>query len=267
MSTSQEPTITLYTAQTPNGVKISTLLEELGLQYKVYKINARANEQKEPWFLAINPNGRIPALTDVSPTDPTKTIRIFESGAIMQYLVSRYDPNHLMSFPPSSPEHHEMTSWLFLQNASLGPVQGQANHFFRYCAADPIPYAIDRFQGEVKRVYGVLEDHLASLGGGPYIMGEKCTIADLAHWGWVSAGPWAGVELDAFPNLKAWEERVWARPAVKKGADVPEPYNVKKILADKKLMEETSKGGREFVSKGMKLEREQNEERERRSKV
>lgn len=237
------------------------MLEELGLPYNVYKINARAAEQKEPWFLKINPNGRIPALTDTDPRDPSKTIRIFESGSIMQYLVARYDTDYRLSFPPGTVEHIEMTSWLFFMNASVGPVQGQSNHFFRYCP-ETIPYAIDRFQTEVRRVYGVLEDHLAA-NGGPFIMGEKLTIADLAHWGWIAAGPWAGIELEAFPHLKAWEERVWARPAVKKGADVPEPFNIKRILADKELMAKTSSAGRDLIQQGMKKDRELNEKREK----
>ncbi|KAI7623468.1 hypothetical protein KC346_g2727, partial [Hortaea werneckii] len=124
-----ESDIHLYTTQTPNGIKISILLEELGLPYKHTKIDISQNTQKEPWFLAINPNGRIPALTDTF-TDG-QPIRLFESGSIMQYLVSRYDTSHRLSFPPDSREAVEMTNWLFFMNADVGPMQGQANHFTR----------------------------------------------------------------------------------------------------------------------------------------
>lgn len=129
--------IHLYTTQTPNGVKVSITLEELGLPYEFTKIDISKNTQKEKWFLDINPNGRIPALTDTF-TDG-KPIRVFESGSIMQYLVDRYDKNHLISYPAGSREYIEMTNWLFFMNAGLGPMQGQANHFFRY-APENIPY-------------------------------------------------------------------------------------------------------------------------------
>lgn len=120
--------ITLYTTNTPNGIKPSILLEELNLEYKVHAIKMTENEQKEEWFLKINPNGRIPALTD---TLDGKQIRVFESGAMLQYLVDRYDKDHKFSFPQGSAEHWEMTSWLMWQMGGLGPMQGQANHFKR----------------------------------------------------------------------------------------------------------------------------------------
>ena len=123
----QEPNSTLYTTQTPNGIKISITLEELGLPYKVEKIDISKNTQKEPWFLAINPNGRIPALTDTF--SDGKTINLFESGSIMQYLVSRYDKDYKISYPEGSREWYEMNNWLFFQNAGVGPMQGQASEY------------------------------------------------------------------------------------------------------------------------------------------
>ncbi|KAK5133833.1 hypothetical protein LTR04_004743, partial [Oleoguttula sp. CCFEE 6159] len=127
---SDKSNIDLYTTQTPNGIKISITLEELGLPYNVHKIDISKNTQKEPFFLDINPNGRIPAMTDTF-TDG-KPIRLFESGSIMQYLVARYDTDYKISFPPGSREFYEMTNWLFFMNAGVGPMQGQANHFTRY---------------------------------------------------------------------------------------------------------------------------------------
>ncbi|KAF2400207.1 glutathione S-transferase [Trichodelitschia bisporula] len=237
------PNITLYTAQTPNGIKASIALEELGLPYKVRQLSFKTNEQKEPWFLEINPNGRIPALTDTF-TDG-QTIRVFESGSILQYLVSRYDPNHLISFPPGSRESIEVTNWLFFQNAGLGPMQGQANHFHRY-APEKIPYGVARYQEETKRLYGVLDLHLAD-GNKEYLVGGKCTIADISTWGWVAAAGWAGVDIDEFPALKAWEERMLARPGVEKGRHVPSPHTMKEMIKDKAQMEKTLAEAKEWI--------------------
>ncbi|KAF7187274.1 Glutathione S-transferase-like protein gedE [Pseudocercospora fuligena] len=240
--------IHLYTTQTPNGVKISITLEELGLPYEFTKIDISKNTQKEPWFLEINPNGRIPALTDTF-TDG-KPIRVFESGSIMQYLVDRYDKKYVISYPPGSREAIEVTSWLYFLNAGVGPMQGQANHFFRY-APENIPYGINRYQNETRRLYGVLDKHLADAKS-DYLVGNKCTLADIAHWGWISAGGWAGIDIEPFPHLKAWEERMWARPAVKKGANVPDPYRMKELLADKEAMEKHAAESKKWIQAGMK---------------
>ncbi|KAK3670239.1 Glutathione S-transferase 2 [Recurvomyces mirabilis] len=242
----------LYTTQTPNGVKISIALEELGLPYEFTKIDISKNTQKactipmlackwyqdlstdstsqEQWFLDINPNGRIPALTDKF-TDG-KTIRLFESGSIMQYLVDRYDKDHKISFPPGSPRY----------------------------APEHIEYGVNRYQNETRRLYGVLDKHLADAKT-DYIVGNKCTIADIAHWGWISAGPWAGVEVEHYPHLKAWEDRMWGRPAVQKGANVPDPYKMKELLADKEKMEKHAAQSRAWVQQGMKDDAEKNKAR------
>ncbi|TKA30972.1 hypothetical protein B0A50_01940 [Salinomyces thailandicus] len=246
--------IHLYTAQTPNGIKISILLEELGLPYQTTKLEFSKSTQKEPWFLEINPNGRIPAITDKF-TDG-KPIRLFESGSIMQYLVARYDKDHKFSFPPGSREFLEMNNWLFFMNAGVGPMQGQANHFTRY-APEHIEYGVNRYQNETRRLYGVLDKHLADTKA-EYLVGNKCTIADISHWGWVSAAGWAGVNLDDFPHLKKWEERMWARPALKKGANVPDPYKLKELLQDKEKMDRHAAEARNWVQQGMKEDAEKN---------
>ena len=247
MASNTEPSITLYTSQTPNGIKISILLEELGLPYKVYKINARENEQKSEWFLKINPNGRIPAITDTF-TDG-KEIRVFESGSIMQYLIERYDKDHKVSFPPGSREAVEVTNWLFFMNAGVGPMQGQANHFARY-SGEPSTYAKDRYINETRRLYRVLDTHLAD-GDKEYLVGNKCTIADIAHWGWITCAGWAYVDIDEFPALKAWEDRMLARPGVEKGRHVPEPHRVKEIIKNEQEAKEMAERGRELILKGM----------------
>ncbi|KAK5109168.1 hypothetical protein LTR62_007253 [Meristemomyces frigidus] len=242
-----QPNIHLYTTQTPNGVN---------LPYEHTKIDISKNTQKEQWFLDINPNGRIPAMTDTF-TDG-KLIRLFESGSIMQYLVDRYDKEHKLSFPQGSREHVEMTNWLFFMNAGVGPMQGQANHFTRY--VNVWEYGVNRYQNETRRLYGVLDKHLADTNA-DYLVGNKCTMADIAHWGWVSAAGWAGIDIEHYPHLKKWEERMWARPAVKKGANVPDPYKMKELLADKEKMEKHATQSRAWVQQGMKDDAEKNKAR------
>ncbi|KAG9239922.1 putative disulfide bond reductase yfcG [Calycina marina] len=242
-----QPDIHLYTTQTPNGIKISITLEELGLPYKVTKIEFSKNAQKEPWFLGINPNGRIPALTDTF-TDG-KTINLFESGSIQQYLVDRYDKDYKISYPRGTREFYDVNSWLFFLNSGVGPMQGQANHFGRY-APEHIEYGVKRYTNETRRLYGVLNTHLEKSTSG-YLVGDRCTIADIAHWGWVAAAGWAGVDIEDFPALKAWEEMMLKRPGVEKGRQVPDPHTMRELSKDsdaaKKAAEETKK----WVQEGM----------------
>jgi glutathione S-transferase len=229
-STSSTPDITLYTDQTPNGVKVSILLEELGLPYKVVAIDIMKNTQKEPWFLEINPNGRIPAITDAS-FDGGKGIHVMESGSILQYLVDQYDKEHKLSYPHGTREYYEVLQWVFFQNAGVGPMQGQANHFFRY-APEKIPYGIKRYQNETRRLYGVLDARLAKSSSG-FLVGDRLTIADITTYGWVRHAGWAGVDIEEFPKLKEWEEKLEVREGVKKGRDVPKPDKIKELLKDK----------------------------------
>ncbi|GAB1314852.1 Glutathione S-transferase 2 [Madurella fahalii] len=240
--------IHLYTAQTPNGIKISMLLEELGLPYKVTAIEFSKNTQKEPWFLEINPNGRIPALTDTF-TDGSP-IRLFESGSIMQYLVDRYDTEHKVSYPRGTREYWEMNNWLFWQMGGLGPMQGQSNHFTRY-APVKIEYGITRYQNETRRLYRVMETQLSKSTSG-YLVGEKCTIADLACWGWVAASNWAGVSLDDFPHLNAWIDRILARPASEKGRHVPKRHtSLDHRHKTEEEMDKAAEQTRAWVQQGM----------------
>ncbi|KAJ5386603.1 hypothetical protein N7509_009144 [Penicillium cosmopolitanum] len=248
------PDITLYTAQTPNGIKISMALEELGLPYKVEKIDMSKNVQKEDWFLEINPNGRIPALTDTF-SDGQK-IRLFESGGILQYLAEQYDPDHKISFPKGSREYYEMNNWLFFQNAGVGPMQGQANHFSRY-APERIEYGVNRYVNESRRLYGVLDKHLAKSKSG-YLVGDHVSIADISHWGWIAAAGWAGIDIEEFPHLKAWEERMAQRPATEKGRHVPSPHTVKEVLKDKAATEKAAAESRAWVQQGMKEDAKNN---------
>lgn len=163
----------------------------------------------------------------------------------MQYLVEQYDKDHLISYPQGSRESYEVNNWLFFLNAGVGPMQGQANHFFRY-AAEKIDYGINRYQNETRRLYRVLDEQLSKSTSG-YLVGTKCTIADIAHWGWVAGAGFAGVDINEFPNLKAWEERMLARPGVEKGRHVPSPHILR---ADQELSEEAAKKNREWILRG-----------------
>ncbi|KAJ5683778.1 uncharacterized protein N7477_000123 [Penicillium maclennaniae] len=203
--------ITLYTWPTPNGVKASITLEELGIPYKTEGINISTNAQKEDWFLKINPNGRIPAILDGSQ-------RVFESGAIMIYLADKYDTDRKISYAPGTPEHIEQLSWLMFQMGGLGPMQGQANHF-RLFAGARSDYGIKRYIDETKRLYSVLESRLQE---SPYLAGSKYTIADIANFSWVRSAPDAlEIDLSEFPALKKWVDEIGKRAAVQKGLDVP----------------------------------------------
>lgn len=245
------PDITLYTDSTPNGIKISIALEELGIPYKTEHINISTNRQKEPWFLEINPNGRITALTDTF-TDGQK-IRLFEGGSILTYLAEQYDTEHKISFPKGSREQYEMNNWLFWQNAGLGPMQGQANHFVRY-APQKIEYGMTRYVNETRRLYGVLDKHLQSSKSG-FIVGDHISIADITTIGWVIWAAWAGVDIDEFPTLKKWEEMMSQRPGVKKGCDVPKPLNIKERMKDKKALEEYAQMASKWIVQGMEADK------------
>jgi len=245
---SSKPSLHLYTTQTPNGIKISITLEELGLNYEFTKIDIGKMVQKEQWFLDINPNGRIPALTDTF-TDG-KTINLFESGSIQQYLIDQYDKDYKISYPRGTREYYEMNNWLFFLNAGVGPMQGQANHFTRYASED-IPYGINRYQNEARRLYRVLDTHLKNSSSG-YLVGDRCTIADIAHYGWIASAFWAGVDIKEFPALEAWEERMASRPAVQRGRDVPDPYRMKELQGNEEDIKAHAESAKSWVQAGMK---------------
>jgi GST-like protein len=200
--------IELFTAATPNGWKVSIMLEEIGLPYTVHPINLLEGQQKEPWFLRINPNGRIPAIID----GDEQGFAVFESGAILIYLAEK--TGRLL--PADLRGRSEVIQWLMFQMAGIGPMQGQANVFFRY-APEKIDYAIERYQSETTRLYRILDRRLADR---EFIAGDY-SIADIATWPWVRIHAWAGVETDDMPHLNRWLETMAARPACIKGVQVP----------------------------------------------
>lgn len=204
--------IELFTAATPNGHKISIALEELGLDYDYRVLDLGKLEQKEPWFLAINPNGRIPAIIDHDNDD----FAVFESGAILIYLAEKTG----QLLPADAKGRSRVLQWLMFQMGGIGPMMGQANVFFRYLP-EKIPLAIDRYQGETRRLFGVLDGQLRDH---EYLAGDY-SIADIANWAWVRTHRWSGVEVDDFPHLQRWIAAIRARPAVQRGILRP-PSNV-----------------------------------------
>jgi glutathione S-transferase len=221
--------IDLYTAETPNGWKIAIALEELGLPYRVHALRLSQGEQKQAWYLELNPNGRIPTIVDRDNDD----FVVFESGAILIYLAEK--TGRLM--PADDKGRSRVIQWLMFQMAGVGPMMGQANVFFRY-APEKIPFAIDRYQREVRRLFEVLE---RQLGKHEYLAGEY-SIADIAHWSWVHAHDWSGVSIEGLTNLQRWLTAVGARPAVQRGRAVPPPVD----LGDRDE-NKTVEGGRKIL--------------------
>ena len=198
--------IELHYWPTPNGHKISIMLEECGLPYEIKPVNIGKGDQFKPEFLAIAPNNRMPAIVD--PDGPGgKPISVFESGAILQYLGRKTGK----FYPADERARVEVEQWLFWQMGGLGPMSGQNNHFSNY-AVDKIQYAMDRYRNEVNRLYGVMNRRLADR---PFLGGEY-SIADMASYPWVVPHERQGQKIDDFPHLKRWLDTIAARPAVKK---------------------------------------------------
>jgi len=250
--------IDLYTDGTPNGQKISCTLEELGVNYNVHHVNIAKNTQKEEWYLKINPNGRIPAIVDKTSGKPK---RVFEGASIQLYLTEKYDKDHRISFPYDSDEYWEMVEWMVWLQSGIGPMQGQANHFYRY-APTKIEYGINRYQTETRRLYQVLNDRLASQqssGQGLWIVGGKFTIADLCCFSWINWAEWAGVPTKPFPELQMWLETIQQRPAIEKGVNIPVPFEMKQKMKSKEGEEEFAKHHSKWVMKGMEDDQEKHQ--------
>ena len=199
--------IDLYSWTTPNGRKISILLEELGVPYQAHAIDIGKDEQFAPDFLKISPNNKIPAIVDHE-----SGLSLMESGAIMMYLADKYGK----FLPASGDARWKVIEWLMWQKAGFGPMLGQGHHFLHYNQGKA-PYAEERFHQEVKRLYGVLDRQLE---GRDYIV-DAYSIADMACWPWASRYEWHKINLADFPNVQAWYKRILVRPAVQKGYQVP----------------------------------------------
>ena len=218
--------IEVYSWPTPNGHKVHVMLEECGLSYEAIPVNIGAGEQFRPEFLAISPNNKIPAIVDPDGPDG-KPISLFESGAILVYLAGKTG----RFMPDSDRGKYEVLQWLMFQMGSVGPMLGQAHHFRMY-APEKLPYAIDRYSNEARRLYGVIDKRLAQsewLGGAEY------SIADIATFPWLRSWQNQGVVLDEYPHLKRWFDTIAERPAVQRGVKVL--AHLRKPITDDKARE------------------------------
>ncbi|MDH3475722.1 MAG: glutathione S-transferase N-terminal domain-containing protein [Rhodospirillales bacterium] len=205
-------TIALYTWTTPNGRKASIALEELGLPYEAHPIDIGKGEQFAPDFLKISPNNRIPAIVDPEGPDGAP-ISLFESGAILLYLAEKTG----RLWPDDPRARYAAMQWLMWQMGNFGPMLGQAHHFRRF-APEKIPYAIERYTNEARRLYGVLDKRLSEAA---HLAGDDYTMADIATFPWAARHEWHGIDLTEFANVERWYDAIAARPAVVRGMAVP----------------------------------------------
>ena len=209
--------IELYTAATPNGWKASVALEEMEIDYQVHGVNLMKGEQKQPDFLAMNPNGRIPVIIDKANDD----FVVFESGAIMIYLAERSGK----FLPKDAKKRSQVLQWLMFQMGGVGPMMGQANVFHRYLD-EKIPVAIHRYQNEVRRLFTVLDGDLSH---NEYLVNDY-SIADMANWCWVRTYEWSGVSIEGLANLQRWKNSIEDRPAARRGVTVPNKIDKEDLL-------------------------------------
>lgn len=198
--------IDVYYAPTPNGVKIPIALEELGAPYRLIPVDLGRLEQKRPEFLALNPNGRIPVIVDPAGPDG-EPLSVFESGAILQYLAEKYGG----LLPRDARERWRALEYLYFQVGGVGPMFGQAGWFMRQ--SERLPLAIERYQTEARRLTQVLETRLQ---GAPWLAGNSFSIADIAHFGWLRVADYANVNVEDYPAVSRWLDRIKARPAVQR---------------------------------------------------
>jgi glutathione S-transferase len=209
------PYLKLYSLGTPNGQKITIYLELLGLDYEYRRIDISTNIQKEPWYIKLNPNGRIPVLSDVDANG--KQTVLFETAAILLYLGEKYDKDRKYYYSVDDEHYWDQIKWLSFQVASHAPYQGQANHFLRY-AKEKIQYGIDRYKAETERVFGVFEIRLAENNG--WLVGDHLNIADIAAYPWIRISSFIDIDINQFPNLKAWLDKLEKTPEIANGTNV-----------------------------------------------
>jgi GST-like protein len=226
--------IDFYTAPTPNGHKVSCTLEAMELDYETHVVNLMENEQKKPEFLAISPNGRIPAIVDRD----VDNLPIFESGAIMIYLAEK--TGKLM--PTDLNEKAKVLEWLMFQMGGIGPMMGQANVFFRYFP-EKIQPAIDRYQNEGRRLFEVLNTHLAEQDW----LAKDYSIADIANWCWVRTYKWSGISIEGLNHLERWMKAMYDQPGMSAGLEVP--IKMESLLDDDKKAKEFAKNAEKMVKK------------------
>lgn len=233
--------IELHYWPTPNGHKITLFLEEAGIPYTIKPVNIGKGEQFQPAFLAISPNNRMPAVVDTAPAGGGEPISVFESGAILQYLAEKTG----RFLPADVRGKYAVLEWLYWQVGGLGPMLGQNHHFNRY-APEKIPYAIDRYVNETRRLYGVLDKRL---NGRAFIAGKDYTIADMAAYPWIVPHENQGMALEDFPHLKTWFEAIRERQATKRayalGEEIKGKFDLSKDEEARKILfGQGAKGGK-----------------------
>ena len=219
--------IDLYTWPTPNGQKVSILLEECGLAYNVVAVDINRGEQFTPEFLAISPNNRIPAIVDNDPGDGGAPVPVFETGAILVYLAEK--AGRFLPGPDDIRGRKAVMEWLMWQMGGLGPMAGQAHHFRQAMGGVEVPYGIERYSKEVRRLYGVMDRRL---GEAAFLGGDDYSIADMACWPWARPSRRQGVDKAEFPNVRRWFDAISARPAVQAGMAVLAEHRGRKTLSD-----------------------------------
>lgn len=216
--------IELHYWPTPNGHKITLFLEESGLPYQIKPVNIGKGEQFEPAYLAISPNNRMPAIVDTDPQDGKGPLSVFESGAILEYLAGKSGK----FLPSDTRTRFVVLEWLYWQVGGLGPMLGQNHHFSRY-APEKIPYAIDRYVNETRRLYGVLDKRLE---GRRFIAGDEYTIADMAAYPWIVPYENQGMDINDFPHVKSWFDAIAARPATQRAYALAEKIRTVDLSKD-----------------------------------
>ena len=218
--------IDFYFWTTPNGYKVLVFLEETGIPYRIVPVNISKGEQFEPEFLRVSPNNKIPAIIDNNPAEPGVPISLFESGAILQYLAEK--TGHFL--PEDVLGRSEVLQWLFWQMGGLGPMLGQNLHFGQY-APEKIPYAIDRYVNETSRLFEVMDKQLTNR---EFIAGEY-SIADMASYPWVFKHPYLQLQLDEFPNLARWYQKIEQRPAVARAYEIGASINTTPTVTEESI--------------------------------
>jgi GST-like protein len=233
--------ITQYTWPTPNGHKVSILISELGLDTEIVAVDINIGEQFNPAFLEISPNNRIPAIIDHDPVDRGSPVSVFETGAILLYLAEK--EGRLLPQPSEIRAYKSVIEWLMWQMGGLGPMAGQAHHFRQAMGGVEVPYGVERYSNEVRRLYGVMNRRLAET---EWLGGDQYTVADIACWPWARLSRRQGVDKADFPHVKRWFDGMAARPGVQKGME---------LLSDKRGSKELTDRSRELLFGRGQLER------------
>ncbi|TPX10106.1 uncharacterized protein E0L32_001303 [Thyridium curvatum] len=213
-----KPGLNIYGTAAVNPYKLTIAAEELGIPFNYISLDMVKGELQSEWYRAINPNGKAPAIVHVRDDGTTQTV--FESAACLLYMASEFDKEHKFSYPVGTPEYWTQLSWLTWQVASHGPMMGQATHFNRY-TYEPVPYGSWRYTAEGRRLNSVLDKQLSTH---PYVAGDRLTIADMAVFLYTTSATWCGVDINEYPHVKTWHDKVAQRPGFQKGLQIPTPY-------------------------------------------